>query len=348
MSRPTQPSRDGASKPHGSLGQGTRESDGRDQGAQRRRSRSNHQPPQRSRDRDHLHPIDNVISTTVRRRLRAARALDADRPGDSSPRGWPPPRAWSGPAPRRWDGARTPIHPLSMESAYADPELLRDLGARGARFARELGRRRHRRRRDRRRAAGRGDRARRQGCRSPSSASPGYRGHEVDEPPVRGADVAGRRVLLVDDAVSSGSSVERFTASLVGRGRRGGRRVRARRHARGRGLGEQRRRRAPDGVGHHLPRGPRRSPRPTASSSAGVHELSVDALVNRWTRRRPALGPPARWRPEPRQTCRSSRRPRAVGHRSPGALTRGVHGRDGRAIGAKLQTTQPTPHGGSP
>ena len=47
---------------------------------------------------------------------------------------------------------------------------------------------------------------------------PGYRGHEVDEPPVRGADVAGRRVLFVDDAVASGSSVERFTASLAGQG----------------------------------------------------------------------------------------------------------------------------------
>src|SRR3954452_13230814 len=38
-----------------------------------------------------------------------------------------------------WDDARTPIHPLSMESAYADPRLLSDLGVRGARFARELG-----------------------------------------------------------------------------------------------------------------------------------------------------------------------------------------------------------------
>ena len=37
-----------------------------------------------------------------------------------------------------WDGGRTPIHPLSMESAYADPELLRDLGVRGARFAADL------------------------------------------------------------------------------------------------------------------------------------------------------------------------------------------------------------------
>jgi orotate phosphoribosyltransferase len=44
---------------------------------------------------------------------------------------------------------------------------------------------------------------------------PGYRGHEINEPPVRGADVAGRRVLLVDDAVSSGAAVERFTASLA-------------------------------------------------------------------------------------------------------------------------------------
>jgi orotate phosphoribosyltransferase len=43
---------------------------------------------------------------------------------------------------------------------------------------------------------------------------PGYRGHEPDEPPVRGAQVTGRRVLLVDDAVSSGKAVERFTGVL--------------------------------------------------------------------------------------------------------------------------------------
>ena len=116
-----------------------------------------------------------------------------------------------------WDDARTPIHPLSMESAYADPQLLRDLGARGARFARDLG-------------ADVVVGAETAGV--PLAASialeaglpfafvrkPGYRGHEFDEPPVRGADVAGRRVLLVDDAVSSGSAVERFTASLVGQG----------------------------------------------------------------------------------------------------------------------------------
>src|ERR1700754_2427549 len=35
----------------------------------------------------------------------------------------------------RWDDGRTPIHPLSLENAYADPRLLQDLGARGARVA---------------------------------------------------------------------------------------------------------------------------------------------------------------------------------------------------------------------
>jgi orotate phosphoribosyltransferase len=47
---------------------------------------------------------------------------------------------------------------------------------------------------------------------------PGYRGHEPDEPAVRGAEVAGRRVLLVDDAIWSGAAVERFTAALQGAG----------------------------------------------------------------------------------------------------------------------------------
>ena len=116
-----------------------------------------------------------------------------------------------------WDGGRTPIHPLSMESAFADPELLHDLGVRGARFARELG-------------VDVVVGAETAGVPLAASVSlaadlpfafvrkPGYRGHEVDEPPVRGADVAGRRVMLVDDAVSSGSAVERFTAALEGAG----------------------------------------------------------------------------------------------------------------------------------
>lgn len=114
----------------------------------------------------------------------------------------------------RWDGSRTPIHPLSLESAYADPMLLRRLGSRGARFARHLG-------------VDVVVGAETAGVPLAASISlagglpfafvrkPGYRGHEPDEPPVRGADVAGRRVLLVDDAVASGTAVERFTAALT-------------------------------------------------------------------------------------------------------------------------------------
>jgi orotate phosphoribosyltransferase len=121
------------------------------------------------------------------------------------------------PGAARWDDARTPIHPLSMESAYAEPRLLRDLGARGARFARELG-------------VDVVVGAETAGVPLAASVAlegglpfafvrkPGYRGHELDEPPIRGADVAGRRVLLVDDAIASGSAVERFTASLVAEG----------------------------------------------------------------------------------------------------------------------------------
>jgi orotate phosphoribosyltransferase len=116
-----------------------------------------------------------------------------------------------------WDHARTPIHALSMESAYGDFKLLRDLGARGARSVADIGVEV---------VVG----AETAGVPLAASISlsaelpfafvrkPGYRGHEIDEPPVRGADVAGRRVLLVDDAISSGSSVERFAASLAGVG----------------------------------------------------------------------------------------------------------------------------------
>ena len=104
-----------------------------------------------------------------------------------------------------------------MESAYADPQLLRDLGARGGRFAPEIGVEV---------VVG----AETAGVPLATSISltaelpfafvrkPGYRGHEIDEPPVRGAAVAGRRVLLVDDAISTGTSVERFTDALVGVG----------------------------------------------------------------------------------------------------------------------------------
>ena len=47
---------------------------------------------------------------------------------------------------------------------------------------------------------------------------PGYRGHEIGEPAVRGAEVAGRRVLLVDDGIWSGTAVERFADALVREG----------------------------------------------------------------------------------------------------------------------------------
>ena len=194
----------------------------------------------------------------------------------------------------RWDGDRTPIHPLSMESAYADPLLLRDLGARGARFARKLG-------------VDVVVGAETAGVPLAASVSlagglpfafvrkPGYRGHEIDEPPVRGADVAGRRVLLVDDAVSSGTAVERFTAALAGAG------------AEVVGVfvlvdmrevaehGVERRRRAPHGVGEHLPAGPRprRGQRPPRSRRPRAQRRRDRQPMDR---RRPALGTPARSR----------------------------------------------------
>ena len=116
-----------------------------------------------------------------------------------------------------WDGMRTPIMPLAPESAYADPQLLRDLGARGARVARDL---------DVDVIVG----AETGGVPLAAAVAlaadlpfafvrkPGYRGHEHDEPRVRGAEVEGRRVLLVDDAVASGTAVEGFTDALIGEG----------------------------------------------------------------------------------------------------------------------------------
>src|SRR3954449_8073692 len=92
----------------------------------------------------------------------------------------------------RWDDSRTPIHPLALESAYADPALLRDLGDRGARFARDLG-------------VDVVVGAETAGVPLAAAVSlagglpfafvrkPGYRGHEADEPPVRGAGGARRR-----------------------------------------------------------------------------------------------------------------------------------------------------------
>jgi orotate phosphoribosyltransferase len=116
-----------------------------------------------------------------------------------------------------WDQQRTPIHPLALENAYADPDLFRALGERGAQFARQLG-------------VDAVVGAETAGVPLAAAVSlaaevpfafvrkPGYRGHEINEPRVRGADVNGCRVLLIDDAVSSGASIEHFTAELAGAG----------------------------------------------------------------------------------------------------------------------------------
>jgi orotate phosphoribosyltransferase len=181
----------------------------------------------------------------------------------------------------RWDGGRTPIHPLSLESAYADPLLLRDLGARGARFARELG-------------VDVVVGAETAGVPLAASVSlaaglpfafvrkPGYRGHEIDEPQTRGAEVAGRRVLLVDDAVSSGTAVERFTAALVEAGAQ----------VVGVFVLVDMREVADSvtSVAAALPTESVSTYLQVLTLAAGnglldpaVHELSVDAIVNRWT-----------------------------------------------------------------
>ena len=117
-----------------------------------------------------------------------------------------------------WDmKTRLPLHPLSIENAYGDPRLLNALAIPGADFARRLGV-------DVVVGAETG------GIPIAAAVSlagdlpfafvrkPGYVGHEDHEPRVRGATVKGRRVLLVDDAVSSGSAVEAFTEQLRAEG----------------------------------------------------------------------------------------------------------------------------------
>ena len=105
------------------------------------------------------------------------------------------------------------MHPLAVEIAYADPDLMRALADRGADFARRL---------DVDVVVG----AETGGIPLATAISlagdrpfafvrkPGYVGHETGEPPTRGASVTGRRVLLVDDAVSSGRSIEGFVGRL--------------------------------------------------------------------------------------------------------------------------------------
>ena len=181
----------------------------------------------------------------------------------------------------RWDDDRTPVQPLALESAYADPALLRDLGLRGAQFARALGVD----------VVVGGETAGIPLAASISLASglpfafvrkPGYRGHETGEPPVRGADVAGKRVLLVDDGVWRGASLERFSGALQGAGAE---------VAGAFFLVDMRE--VADSVTNTA------ASLTTESVSTylevlslatthglldpGVHELSVDAIVNRWT-----------------------------------------------------------------
>jgi orotate phosphoribosyltransferase len=117
-----------------------------------------------------------------------------------------------------WDmQTRLPLHPLSNENAYGDPQLLRDIAVPGAAFARRLGV-------DVIVGAETG------GIPLATAVAlagdlpfafvrkPGYVGHEDHEPRVRGAAVAGRRVLLVDDAVSSGKALEAFADELQSEG----------------------------------------------------------------------------------------------------------------------------------
>ncbi|GAA1133262.1 phosphoribosyltransferase family protein [Kribbella jejuensis] len=117
-----------------------------------------------------------------------------------------------------WDmKTRLPLHPLSNENAYGDPRLLKDLAAPGASFARRLG-------------ADVVVGAETGGIPLATAVAlsgdlpfafvrkPGYVGHEDHEPRVRGASVAGRRVLLVDDAVSSGKALEAFADELQSEG----------------------------------------------------------------------------------------------------------------------------------
>ncbi len=117
-----------------------------------------------------------------------------------------------------WDmTTRLPLHPLAVESAYGDPRLLHDMAVSGAAFADRL---------EVEVIVG----AETGGIPLAAAVSlaaelpfafarkPGYVGHEEHEPRVRGAAVAGRRVLLVDDAVSSGHAVEEFVNELRGEG----------------------------------------------------------------------------------------------------------------------------------
>ncbi|WP_202872944.1 phosphoribosyltransferase family protein [Kribbella capetownensis] len=117
-----------------------------------------------------------------------------------------------------WDmKTRLPLHPLSVETAYGDPRLLHDLAVPGATFAERLGV-------EVIVGAETGGiplaAAVALAADLPSAfvRKPGYVGHEDHEPRIRGAAVAGRRVLLVDDAVAQGTALEAFAAELRAEG----------------------------------------------------------------------------------------------------------------------------------
>jgi orotate phosphoribosyltransferase len=122
------------------------------------------------------------------------------------------------PGTAHWDiTTRLPLQPLSNENAYGDPRLLHDLAAPGATFAHQL---------DADVIVG----AETGGIPLATAVAltgdlpfafvrkPGYIGHEDHEPRVRGASVTGRRVLLVDDAISSGTALEAFADELQNEG----------------------------------------------------------------------------------------------------------------------------------
>ncbi|GAA1133285.1 hypothetical protein GCM10009630_34300 [Kribbella jejuensis] len=118
----------------------------------------------------------------------------------------------------QWDvKARLPLHPLSVENVYGDPRLLPELAVPGADFAERLGVE----------VVVGGETsgiplatavALAAGLPFAFVREPGYAGHEDHEPTVRGASVAGRRVLLVDDVVAHGTAVEMFTRALLDAG----------------------------------------------------------------------------------------------------------------------------------
>ena len=109
--------------------------------------------------------------------------------------------------PTWFDGTiRLPLKPLYLENAYASPELLRDLGRAGLEAVH---------------ASNADVVAGTEAAGIPLATAialvgdvdlayvrkPGYLGHVSDEPTTRGADVQGRKVLIVDDAVWRGLSL---------------------------------------------------------------------------------------------------------------------------------------------